>query len=77
MGKNRDLYYKIASEFGLNTDDIYQVWKRYFHYKKEGGFSTDEIIGQIRTNFAMNANPELFNFFVAFGLAVLTEEMER
>lgn len=76
MGKNRDLYYKIAGEFGLNTDDIYQVWRKYFHHKKEGSIDTQGIIEKLRA-VCEDKDPELFNFFVAFGLAVLTEEMER
>lgn len=76
MGKNQDIYYKVASEFGLNTNDIYKVWERYSMDKKEGRGTTDEIIEDLKTEF-QETKPELFDFFIAFGLAVLSEEMGR
>jgi hypothetical protein len=81
MGANRDLYYKVAAEFSLNTNEIYKTWKQYYWRKKEGGMNTKNIIETVFENMKVGKGEddaeEMMQFLTAFGLAVLTQEMER
>jgi len=81
MGANKDLYYKVAAEFSLNTNEIYKTWQEYYWRKKEGGMSTKEIVEIVFKNMRIKKGEydaeEMTQFLTAFGLAVLTQEMER
>ena len=82
MNEKRDNYYKVAAEFGMNMDRAYQIWRRFNTYKTEGfkddyqytkWLTTAEIITQLRKEF--ENDEEVFDFFAAFGLVMITDFM--
>lgn len=73
MNEKRDNYYKVAAEFGMNMDRAYKIWKEFNSWKINAGIPTAEIMKELKKEF--ENDEEVFDFFAAFGLVMITDFM--